>query len=789
MITRILNKIFTANFIAFILMVSALQTFTYGISSSLNSDTNQSAYFFWICALAVLISVELSKRKFNGIQAAAGMAALGMIGVWILGARLASPLLGLGNGILQLLPHVGSALRYDIPIDATAIAETWSVIADSSSALGQRIQAWSISVSRRVNANDPLVRNMVWTLVMWLNAACMGWFAQRRKAVPSLTPSILLLAAVISYSEFRIGTLWGLVVILLLLLGIWNYTNHTTQWETRKVDYSDSIRYDAAQAVLLFTIIVGVVTLITPSLSWRDLQDFLRKWNQPSENQVANVLGVQQQHGLGPWSSTQKPSLPRDHLISTGVKLSDDIVMTVRTGELPPAVIPSNAPIPPRYYWRSTVFDKYVGAGWITSVAPSHSYPANTPLIPGLLNGYRILHLNVEMMQPEGKLFWSGVLFSADIPLTASWRTKPQASLFADQSALLQADMFSTLTEAKSYRVDAYVPQVTISELRSASTDYPKAITDRYLQLPYSLPERVRVLAKEITSGKVTPYDKVKAIEAYLRTYPYELTVTAPSEGQDVADYFLFDLKKGYCDYYATGMVVLARASGVPARFVSGYASGVYDNANAVYIVQELHAHSWVEVYFPEIGWIEFEPTASLPEIELSDMDPLLPTVEQPDPTATQLINRLRLNMTIYLLSPFAFILFAAIIYFTLIERWWYLRFAPATAIEKIYRRLYNAGRPLAGERTRAETAYEFMQKLVTRIEKLAERSRFVKLFIRAQQDVGLLTDLYQSALFSRGNIQKSHARKALSTWKHLRLRLLIARVIDIANRVMYRAR
>jgi len=215
----------------------------------------------------------------------------------------------------------------------------------------------------------------------------------------------------------------------------------------------------------------------------------------------------------------------------------------------------------------------------------------------------------------------------------------------------------------------------------------------------------------------------------------------------------------------------------------------VYDNANAVYIVQELHAHSWVEVYFPEIGWIEFEPTASLPEIELSDMDPLLPTVEQSDPTATQLINRLRLNMTIYLLSPFAFILFAAIIYFTLIERWWYLRFAPATAIEKIYRRLYKAGRPLAGERTRAETAYEFMQKLVTRIEKLAERSRFVKLFIRAQQDVGLLTDLYQSALFSRGNIQKSHARKALSTWKHLRLRLLIARVIDIANRVMYRAR
>ena len=259
-----------------------------------------------------------------------------------------------------------------------------------------------------------------------------------------------------------------------------------------------------------------------------------------------------------------------------------------------------------------------LAAGWVTSSAPPQTFEANTPLIPGLLESYKPLHLDVQMVQPEGRLFWSGILFSADIPFTANWRVRPQSNLFADQSDLLQADMFAALSNADSYRVESYIPFVRTKELRSASSKYPEEISERYLALPRSVPERVHELAKEITDGRTNPYDKAKAIETHLRTYPYDLEIGAPPEGQDVTDYFLFDLKKGYCDYYATAMVVLARSSGLPARFVSGYAPGEYDAQNARYIVRELHAHSWAEVYFPEIGWVEFEPTASQPEIDRS---------------------------------------------------------------------------------------------------------------------------------------------------------------------------
>ena len=89
--------------------------------------------------------------------------------------------------------------------------------------------------------------------------------------------------------------------------------------------------------------------------------------------------------------------------------------------------------------------------------------------------------------------------------------------------------------------------------------DYPQQIRQYYLQLPDDLPARVRNLAFEITVNQTNPYDQAAAIETYLRQYPYTLDVPAPPAGRDQADFFLFDLQQGYCDYYATTMVVLAR--------------------------------------------------------------------------------------------------------------------------------------------------------------------------------------------------------------------------------------
>jgi len=780
MILRGIRKMLSAEVLALILVASALQVFAYGVTSSLTHS--ESNYFFYVCLIAACIGLGLEKRKLKPIPASAGIVALGIAGIWILGARLANPLFDLIRSVVIILPQIAPAIRSKTSLDVTALMESWHVITAASSMLLIRFETWLGGLNRNISVDDALVRNMVWLLMHWLVAAWAGWFAGRRNAIAALMPALVILALVTSYSEYKVGTIWALVFLMLVLMGIWSYRKHIVQWETHKFDYSDSIRYDNAQAVMVLTIVICSVAYATPSISWREVRDYLRAHDRSSsKSEAADILGIQEQRITTKNVPIQieRPSLPRDYLLSGGFAHSQKIVMTIRTGELPPIADTTFTANAPRYYWRSVIYDQYMGTGWVTGAAPPQKLSANTPLIPGLLNGYKLVHLDVHLAEPEGKLFWSGTLFSADVPLTVNWRIRPQSDLFADQATLLQADMFAATTNANAYTAESYVPNVTLTELRAAKEAYPEDIVDHYLPLPSSVPERVLTLAQEITKGKTNSYEKAKAIETYLRAnYPYDLNVPAPPPNRDVADYFLFDLKKGYCDYYATTMVVLARAVGVPARFVSGYSPGSYDAPNAEYVVRELNAHSWVEVYFTDIGWVEFEPTGSIPEIVRKEKEETTSPAQATDSAASRLLNRFRLEKAAYFLLPIFIVLAIVLLYFTFIERWWYLRMTPASAIDRIYRKFYRAGRLLAGERTRAETSLEFAQKLIHKFNELNERSRFKKILASLKSNTSTLTVLYDSALFVDVQMQPSDARAAWNTWAELRWHLLFARMV-----------
>jgi transglutaminase-like putative cysteine protease len=133
---------------------------------------------------------------------------------------------------------------------------------------------------------------------------------------------------------------------------------------------------------------------------------------------------------------------------------------------------------------------------------------------------------------------------------------------------------------------------------------------DQYMQLPDTLPQRIRDLADEITKDATNDYDKAVAIEDYLRhNFSYTLTPGGSDLDRDFVDQFLFEGKRGYCTYFATAMVVLLRCEGVPARYVEGYVLPGYANSRGVYEVTKKQGHAWVEVYFEGLGWLTFEPT------------------------------------------------------------------------------------------------------------------------------------------------------------------------------------
>jgi transglutaminase-like putative cysteine protease len=176
------------------------------------------------------------------------------------------------------------------------------------------------------------------------------------------------------------------------------------------------------------------------------------------------------------------------------------------------------------------------------------------------------------------------------------------------------------LRKGDSYTVVSEVPYFDPEALKKATLPEPNRALSPYLQVPDSVPQRVRDLARQVTQNAATAYEKAQALEDYLRqTYMYETEdVPVPGEGQDFVDQFLFESRKGYCDHFSSSMVIMARTLGIPARWVKGFTKGEVDlsyrtdNPDAyLYVVRNRNAHSWPELYFEGVGWVAFEPTAT----------------------------------------------------------------------------------------------------------------------------------------------------------------------------------
>lgn len=179
------------------------------------------------------------------------------------------------------------------------------------------------------------------------------------------------------------------------------------------------------------------------------------------------------------------------------------------------------------------------------------------------------------------------------------------------------------LAGGQSYKVESLESEALSNDLRIAGVEYPQYIRDRYLQLPATVTERTRQLARDQTAGAATPYDAAKAIEIYLRNnITYQENIEFPPEDRDVVDYVLFDSHAGYCEYYASAFVVMMRSLGIPTRMVTGFFPTERDAEAGGFLYREQNAHAWPEVYFPGEGWVQFEPTANREEISREPVQP-----------------------------------------------------------------------------------------------------------------------------------------------------------------------
>jgi transglutaminase-like putative cysteine protease len=278
--------------------------------------------------------------------------------------------------------------------------------------------------------------------------------------------------------------------------------------------------------------------------------------------------------------------------------LSNEMVMYVRS--------------PSRSYWRSHSYDFYSGDSWSQSdpaltpvprrrqvyfeISPPPGSPASPA--PGLAEQQIVQSFTMVKDQPN-------LIFAAYRPA--------EIFIVAESVSLDRGDglrLPETLKAGMTYSVVSYRPNFDPALLRQASGRYPAGITERYLQLPSNISLRVRNLAQSLTAPYANNYDKVTALtEHLLNNYPYNFFPPPHPPGAEVVDTFLFEDREGVCEQYVTALVVMARTLGIPARLTAGYGSGDYNPLTGYYEVRLNHAHSWAEVYFPEYGWVPFDPT------------------------------------------------------------------------------------------------------------------------------------------------------------------------------------
>ncbi len=156
--------------------------------------------------------------------------------------------------------------------------------------------------------------------------------------------------------------------------------------------------------------------------------------------------------------------------------------------------------------------------------------------------------------------------------------------------------------------------------LRANHADY-EPLVENYLQLTEDqISPRMQELVDQLDARTSNNYEFARDLQTYLRDMEYTTDLPAPSSATaNVLDEFLFEWGRGHCEYFATAMVILMRAQGIPARIVNGFVGADYNDVGEYYAVRQANAHSWVEVHFPGGGWVQFDPTpGGMPEINTS---------------------------------------------------------------------------------------------------------------------------------------------------------------------------
>ncbi|HCR70853.1 MAG TPA: hypothetical protein DIW23_05370 [Anaerolineae bacterium] len=407
------------------------------------------------------------------------------------------------------------------------------------------------------------------------------------------------------YTTKQYGWMFGVYLFLVLLfVSRQKFIKDKIKWVKERVIFSQESGLDITSTTLYLSLaVIAFAWFIPYTLPAR--AEAREAWKETFGDWFSGERFENMFSSINKEKKPQPRNFQTELSLGTQTSQSDAVIFLVYT-------TPSAQEFP-RLYWRGQIYDYFENNKWsVTSQAESRYNSTGDLEIPDTQNRTRLSF--TYDVYTEGQF----VLYSASQPISINHNAIILHSTISDENVneetldIMALRASPPLEAGDLYRTNALMANPLISELQNAGDDYPDWVKEKYLQLPDDFSPLIRDLALEITAQANTPFNKATAITNYLRSeITYAPAISIPDDVTDPLEYFLLEKKQGFCNYSATAQVLMLRSIGIPARLAVGYAQGEANVQNSIYTVRERDLHAWPEVYFPEYGWIEFEPTGN----------------------------------------------------------------------------------------------------------------------------------------------------------------------------------
>ncbi|TMC36450.1 MAG: transglutaminase domain-containing protein [Chloroflexi bacterium] len=534
-----------------------------------------------IYVLLVLI-YPLSLQQAEWVRAADHFTWLAILGV-ITGVLVGNTRMSTTRAIL-----LGGVLGAIAIVIATSMAtEGNAILREKLVKLAINVNNWLTQVLAGESASDPTAFILFLGATTW-SSAFVGTFALQRTGRPWDMLLFVGFCLIVNVSMALTNLLADLVVFSLaslVLLVRLHIVLLQDRWQRYNIVPSGEMDWRLLRGGLTWALVLVIMAFFTPRVGAAEV---LGRAYNVFESPYHSVEAEWQRFfaGVSGPSKMRGVSFTESFRLGQSPNLSDRVVMTVDAAS--------------GHFWRAMTYDFYTGGSWRNTETDRVDKVA----VPALGRERFDATFEINVQQPGGLLFVANEPVKVNIP--AQFQTGADRTYSTGMRAVRGGQA------SEKYTVTSFVSVADKAVLRRGPTGYSDYIKQKYLQLPSTLPQRVKDLAHRIAKDETNNYDMAEAIESYLRTtYHYAPQVKAAPPGRDPVDYFLFDLKEDFCEYFSASMTVMLRELGIPARVVEGYTTGTLDPNTGKYVVKELDAHAWVEAYFPTFGWIEFEPTPS----------------------------------------------------------------------------------------------------------------------------------------------------------------------------------